>query len=226
MTTPQRTSSAPTDIRGRRTQIVWGALLGSMTLVGGILLMLEGTPAPNMNGIALAAPVAAGSASPMEAIYRTRAPIDETQWDGIVIHHTGSPYGSPEQISARHIERGLHGLGYHFLVGNGNGAGNGELHVGYRWLDQLPGAHATGPQEAELNRRYLGVCLIGDGNRQPFSGAQIRRLAQLTASLQSRLGITSDRVVLHRDVTETTSPGRLFPEAEFRDALRRLSPPE
>ncbi len=222
MSTPTRTSSAPTDIRGRRTQIVWGALLGSMTLVGGLLLLLEGAPAPNMNGIALAAPVAAAGASPIEAIYRTRADVESARWDGIVIHHTGSPYGSPEQISARHIERGLHGLGYHFLIGNGNGAGDGELHVGYRWLDQLPGAHATGPQESELNRRWIGVCLVGDGERRSFSASQVRRLAQLTASLQARLGIPADRIVLHREVSETTSPGRLFPEAEFRDALRRL----
>ncbi|RMD63068.1 MAG: N-acetylmuramoyl-L-alanine amidase, partial [Planctomycetota bacterium] len=96
-----------------------------------------------------------------------------------------------------------------------------ELFVGYRWLDQLPGAHAAGPDQDVYNRRWIGICLIGDGDRRPFTPAQLRRLTELLQALQERLGITEDRVLLHRQIAATTSPGRLFPEAEIREALLR-----
>ena len=218
--TPTSTHGLP----ATRTRIVWGSLLGSMTCVGALLLFLEGDPAPRMDGLALAAPVAAVGATPIEAIFETRVPLQDGRWEGIVIHHSGSPFGSPATIAAEHQARRLHGLGHHFVISNGNGAEDGELHVGYRWLDQLPGAHSGGPDEELLNQRYIGVCLVGDGDRRPFTEAQIRRLTLMVGALQRRLGLPDDRVILHRDAAGATSPGHYFPEASFRAELARLRP--
>lgn len=215
------TSAGDRSFLSRRAAIVWGALLASMTTVGGGLLLLQGDPTPRMDGLALAAPVAAMGATPIEAIFSTKTPVERGRWEGIVIHHSGAAFGNAKTIAAQHQARKLSGLGYHFVIGNGAGADDGELNVGYRWLEQAPGAHTGGPGEDLYNSRYIGICLVGDGDRRPFTKAQMRRLAQLVGALQSRLGIQPDHVLLHSDVAETSSPGRLFPLAEFRAGLVR-----
>jgi hypothetical protein len=206
-------------IRVKRTPLVWGSLLCAMTVVGGLLLALEDQPAPTVDGVALAAPVAAAGATPIEAIFNTRADLEEGRWRGIVIQHSGSVHGSAATLAAEHQARALHGLGHHFVIGNGHGADDGELYVGYRWLDQLAGAHTGGPYEDVINRSYIGICLIGDGDRRDFSERQVRRLTQLVAALQRRLGLSDDQILLERDVAPVTSPGRHFPEAGFRASL-------
>lgn len=203
-----------------RPQIVWLSLMGSMTAVGGLLLMLDGTRAPRLDGLALARPVVASGPSAIEMVFDTRSTVETQRWDGVVIHHSGAMLGSAAQLAADHEARGLHGLGYHFVVGNGRGAGDGEIHVGYRWLDQLPGAHVAGSDADAYNRRYIGLCLVGDGDRRSFSDAQLVRAAELTAALLDRLGLDVDNVLTHRDLAATSSPGRHFPEAEFRERVR------
>lgn len=203
-----------------RTQIVWLSLLGAMTGVGGLLVTLDGGASPRLDGFALARPVAASGPSAVDVVFDTRTPAEAGRWDGVVLHHSGSMLGSAAEIASFHESRGLHGLGYHFVVGNGRGAGDGEIHVGYRWLDQLAGAHVAGPDADPYNRRYIGVCLVGDGDRRPFTEAQLARSADLVGALLSRLGLTADDVTTHRDLAATSSPGRHFPEAEFRERVR------
>ncbi|TVQ61042.1 MAG: N-acetylmuramoyl-L-alanine amidase [Phycisphaerales bacterium] len=208
--------------RLRRPQVVWLSLLASMTLVGGGLVALEGPRSPRSDGLALVAPGRTPSATGIEAVFRTRSELDRDRWARIVIHDSGSHYGSPESIASVHESRNMRGLGYHFVIGNGAGAGDGELFVGYRWLDQLPGAHAGGPDAEWHNQRAIGICLVGDGDRRPFSRAQMQRLADLVAALSRELGIPADQVVLHREIAPTSSPGRLFPESALRERLLSL----
>jgi hypothetical protein len=203
----------------QRTQIVWGALVGTMTVAGGLLWLLDSGPAPRLDGLALRPLVAAAGPSSIEAIFQTRAPLDRSRWKSIVIHASGSPVGSPGTISAEHKAMRLSGLGYQFVIGNGRGMDDGELHVGYRWLDQLPGAHAAGPRADWYNEHSIGICLVGNGERQGFTDAQVRRLVQVTAALARQLGIPKDSIVLHSDLARTDDPGRFFPAAAFREGL-------
>ena len=120
-------------------------------------------------------------------------------------------------------EQGLKELGYHFVIGNGNGMADGELFVGRRWRDQVPGAHVGGKDGDWYNQRSIGLCIVGDGDKGRLTEAQEERLAELTASLCRRLGISPSRVYLHSDLAPTTSPGKLFPAASFRaDVAGRL----
>lgn len=201
-----------------RTRVVWASLLGAMTVVGGGLVLSDGRPggAPP----ALVGFDGPGAAS-IEDVLRTRAPLDRERWTGIVIHHSGSVNGSPGSIAREHESQGLRGLGHHFVIGNGRGAEDGEIHVGYRWDQQLPGAHTLGPAGELHNRRSVGICLVGDGERRTFTDAQLARLVQLVSTLQRELGIADDAVLLHREVSSTPSPGRLFPAGAFRAGLGR-----
>lgn len=198
---------------------MWGALVLAMTAVGGSLWLLDGGRPPRIDGLRLPALVAAAGPASIDRIFDTRVPMESAPWQAIVIHHSGSTYGSAESIERDHKAMNLSGLGYHFVIGNGSGAGDGELHVGYRWLDQLPGAHTAGQYGEWYNRNAIGICLVGDGDRRAFSDTQIARLVQTVQALQRRLGIPAQNVILHSDVTRTSSPGKLFPVAAFREQL-------
>ncbi len=203
-----------------RSRVVWLSLVGAMTGVGGLLVALEGQRTPRMDGIALVATPPAQGPSSIGVVFNTRTPLQPGRWQGVVIHDSGALSGSASTIASEHEARGLHGLGYHFVIGNGRGgADDGELHVAYRWLDQLPGAHTAGPDQDRYNRGSIGICLVGDGDRRPFTEAQLNRLVELVAALQRECGFAAESVVLHRDVAPVASPGRLFPAAAFERGL-------
>jgi len=205
-----------------RSKIVWVSLLAAMTVVGGSLMALEGRPAPRVDGFILSPLVEAGEPNSIESIFRTvRKPLDRERWTGIVIHHSGSPIGNGTTIASEHEAMGLRGLGHHFVIGNGNGMQDGAIVAGYRWLDQLPGAHAGGKDGDAHNLHSISICLVGDGNRRQFTQTQYSQLVQLTAALCRELKIPVEHVYLHSQIAPTSDPGVLFPMAEFvRDVSR------
>ncbi len=201
-----------------RTQAVWGALVVAMTGVGALLMLLEDRRAGARPPLALVSLTQAPGRS-VETIFQTRSPIEPGRWKGVVIHHSGAPMGSPESITEEHNDRGFRGLGYHFVISNGQGAPDGQIFVGYRWQDQLPGVHVVGPLAEQFNRETVGVCLVGDGERRGFTDAQLASLAQLVGALEGRLALPAGAVQLNRDVAPTSGPGRHFPEAAFRELI-------
>ncbi|MGD9692923.1 MAG: peptidoglycan recognition family protein [Phycisphaerales bacterium] len=208
--------------RLRRPQVVWLSLVASMTAAGGVMAALDGGRAPRMDGVALAAATRTTQVASIESVFRTRAPLERERWQYIVIHDSGAAHGSAQTLAAQHEALGLKGLGYHFVIGNGNGSGDGEVFVGHRWMDQAFGAHAAGPDGEWYNLRSIGICLVGDGDRRLFTPTQVSRLADLVSALCRELNIPEDRVILHRSIAGTTSPGRLFPEAALRERLTAL----
>lgn len=202
-----------------RTRIVWAALLGAMSGVGALLFALDGKSVPRVDGLALPALVAPAGPSSVEVILKTRKPLDGQRWQSIVIHHSGAMVGSPASLDAQARSFGLQGLGYHFVIGNGRGIDDGELHVGYRWLDQAPGAHAAGKDADWYNLHAIGICLVGNGDRGEFTPGQLRRLTQVVDTLAREFKIPRERIVFHSDIAPVSSPGMLFPKAAFREQL-------
>lgn len=203
-----------------RTRNVWLSLLGAMTFVGGALVLLDGRPAPAVDGLTLTPLVATGMTPSIESIFNTRQSVSAGRWQHIMIHASGSASGSPEVLDAQARGQRLAGLGHHFVIGNGRGMEDGELHVAYRWLDQAPGAHAAGTAGAPFNTSAVSICLVGDGVRGGFTRAQMDRLVEVVRALQDRLGIPAKNVLLHSDAVNITDPGPLFPEAWLRQQLR------
>ena len=205
----------------RRTGVVWLTFGLAMTLVVVVLKRDEvkwpgGFLATNLSSIN----GPANQPKPAAPIFRIDAPVDQERWKGIVIHHLGAPAGDAESIHRLHRSYGFHGLGYHFLIGNGNGLGDGVVHVGYRWNQQLPGVHTIGPNADYHNQHSIGICLIGNGDRRPFTDRQIRNLQILVDGLQRGLELPRHVVKLHRDTApEVSSPGKFFPAAEFQSQL-------
>jgi hypothetical protein len=161
-----------------------------------------------------------GRQAEADPIFHTQKPIEQRRWKGIVIHDLGQPVGDAESVHRLHLSYGYQGLGYHFLIGNGNGLGDGIIHVGYRWDRQLPGAHVAGPAGTEHNQHSIGICLVGSGDRRAFTENQVQSLISLVRRLQQELDIPAEGVHLHRDLAPTlASPGRFFPAALLREQL-------
>ncbi len=202
-----------------RARLVLVSLVAAMTVVGGGLTLLDRGPVASPQGLSLPPLLATAGAGGIESIFSTRTPLDKARWKAIVIHDTGALAATPASLESQAIELGLNGLGYHFVIGNGNGLDDGELHVGGRWLRQAAGAHAVGPDHEFYNRHSIGISLVGDGERRPFTQAQLQRLTQLVDALRAEFGIPADKVYLHSQIAQTPSPGKLFPEALFRQSL-------
>jgi N-acetyl-anhydromuramyl-L-alanine amidase AmpD len=204
-----------------RTQTVWLAFAASMTLFGG-LFVLTG---PN-RGAGLDPLMALGGESAAAGRPASAVSADGRAWATIIVHHSGLHFDDHLQIDRRHRESGLNGSGFHFIIGNGLGRlGDGEIVSTARWLSQSPGAHVAITDDADaervdrLNLESIGIALIGDGNDRAPTAAQMRSLETLVLELQRDHAVQDDRVKLHSEVSEVSSPGRFFPRVEFSQFL-------
>lgn len=200
--------------------MVWISFFGAMTLAAGLLMVLDGKPV-RTDGLILSPLASAETIGGANNLITTRRPL--ANWQAIVIHHSGSLVGSPASIEKDHQDRKASGLGHHFIIGNGTGMDDGQVHIGYRWLDQLPGAHVAGKDDAAkfYNERGISICLVGDGNRQPFTASQMQQLTTLVESLRKQLGLPTDRVLLASDIAPVSDPGRLYPAGLYGQAGTR-----
>lgn len=140
--------------------------------------------------------------------------VSINSWKFIVLHHSATESGSLESIDEIHRQRRdssgrtWKGIGYHFVIGNGNGMKDGELRATFRWDDQLSGAHAG---IRSYNDCGIGICLIGNFEKSGPTSAQMKTAIQLVAHLKDEFGILPEQVVKHGDLKATACPGRLFP---------------
>ena len=140
--------------------------------------------------------------------------VPSREWTWVVIHHTGTSQGSVESIHAAHLQRRDRngnpwmGIGYHFVIGNGNGMGDGEIQPTFRWRQQLQGAHAG---DDEHNRHGIGIALVGNFELGPPTAAQMTSARRLVAFLRTRYHIEKSNVLRHGDLKATACPGKYFP---------------
>jgi N-acetylmuramoyl-L-alanine amidase len=158
------------------------------------------------------------------------------KWLYIVIHHSGADSGSAASFDRWHrVGKNWDSLGYHFVIGNGNGSRDGLVEVGERWPKQIEGAHAG---DKEYNYNGIGICLVGN-----FSGPddmltlsgdvlsksaggyptswQMRSLKDLVLYLMLRYNVPASRVLRHGDIKNTVCPGSNFPMTQFKRELKR-----
>lgn len=138
-------------------------------------------------------------------------PAGNVAWRTITVHHSATRYGNARVFDRVHRSRGMGGLFYHFLIGNGNGLGDGAIEVGSRWKRQR-----------EVNRpRDIQICLVGNFMKQQVTPRQYESLRKLVAVLRRRYAITVP-VRRHCDVAKkgTECPGKNFPYDRFLQDTR------
>ncbi len=138
------------------------------------------------------------------------------QWRYIVIHHSASDGGSEAAFDVTHKGLGWRGVGYDFVIGNGNGSPDGLVEVTFRWEEQQDGAHAG---VAEFNRYGIGICLVGNFDQTYPTARQMEALVGLINYLQERCQIPTANIMGHRHVKSTRCPGANFPWYELFSLL-------
>jgi hypothetical protein len=146
-----------------------------------------------------------------ELLYPNKA---DRPWRYIVLHHSATSGGNYDQIDVEHRKvLGLDGCGYHFVIGNGTGSGDGQIEVAQRWTNQKQGVHCRNARTHEVDEYGIGICLVGDLDRQPPTQRQIAAAQALIAHLSQRYAIAQGRIESHARVasTKTACPGKYFP---------------
>lgn len=144
-----------------------------------------------------------------------RAPVKKGRWQYIIIHNSGTRQGNARIFANYHknVRKMQNGLAYHFVIGNGTSSGNGEIEIGSRWTRQINGGHVASDY---LNNIAIGICFVGDYNRDKPTEAQLGALDELIRYVRSRVGRSKGRVVVvkaHREINPkpTDCPGNRFP---------------
>jgi len=150
-----------------------------------------------------------------------RAPVLRERWRFIIVHNSGTRQGNARIFDYYHrnVRRMTNGLAYHFVIGNGTSSGNGEIEVGNRWRRQINGGHVHSDY---LNNISLGICLVGDFNRDQPTRAQLDSCEELIRYLRDRCGKVERHdipVRPHREMNPprwpTDCPGDDFPYRWF-----------
>jgi hypothetical protein len=145
------------------------------------------------------------------------APVLSHRWRYIVVHNSGTRQGNAKAFDYyhRYVRKMPNGLAYHFVIGNGTSTGDGEIEIGGRWTRQINGGHVHSDY---LNNIALGICLVGDFNRDTPTRNQLEACEELIRYLRQRVG-KIDRywaiVKPHREINPprwpTDCPGDKFP---------------
>ena len=199
----------------RRKVTVLATLVGSMTLVSAMLLLLEPRPRAPLSGVTLQHIDQRSAIKPEERLFNT---AQARAWQAIVIHDSGTLQGSSQTINAVHEKLGWGGLGYHFVINNGSLEPDGLIELGFRWQRQFNGAYFEGQGADWFHQNAIGICLIGDGDRERFSETQLRETLWLVQQLQQRFNIPREQIYIQVGTTPTAA--QRFPHAWFRQQLR------
>jgi N-acetyl-anhydromuramyl-L-alanine amidase AmpD len=151
-----------------------------------------------------------------------RAPVGSNRWKFIIVHNSGTRQGNARVFDYyhRHVRRMQNGLAYHFVIGNGTSTGDGQVEVGDRWRRQINGGHV---HSDFLNNISLGICLVGDFNRDQPTRVQLESCEELIRYLRQRCGKANGEAIPvrpHREMNPprwaTDCPGDAFPYSWFR----------
>jgi hypothetical protein len=143
------------------------------------------------------------------------ARVARNRWKYIIVHNSGTRQGNARIFDYyhRYVRRMPNGLAYHFVIGNGTSSGNGQVEIGNRWARQLNGGHVHSDY---LNYISIGICLVGDFNRDLPTKAEYEALDELIRYLRRRVGKVDGSYSIvrgHKEINPrpTDCPGNRFP---------------
>jgi len=192
----------------KRRVVVLVSLVGVLTLTSALLLAIAPAPLSTQTAASL---LAVDDAQSIDQIFELPA-SQMNRWNYIYIHHSASPAGSAETLKGNDSM-----MADHFVIGNGEGAGDGEIQMGLRWKQQLPPGQIPGAEY--IDRSCLSICLVGDFSQTKPSETQKRQLVQLVTALQARLHIPASRVSLFPQSNAAAGIGAAFPTNDFRKQI-------
>jgi hypothetical protein len=192
--------------------MVFGGLVTVLTVTSALLLAMQPAPlAPD----AAKSLMALGSPAEIDALFETQAPVQAGRWQYIYVHHSGASTGSAAALADSNGPAAL--VPDHFVIGNGDGAADGEIQVGQRWNGQQGAGKTHGLDR--VDPECISICVIGNLDRSPPTPRQMDQLSRLVTSLQNKLRIGRDRVWVIEAPSLAAGCGRYFPQDAFRTGL-------
>jgi len=142
------------------------------------------------------------------------------KWKYIVIHHSATDEGSSLYFDKYHQGKGWEGIGYHFVIDNGTKEKqDGQIEVSPRWIKQEDGSHC---RASNMNEKAIGICLVGNFNKEKVSDKQMNSLVYLVNLLRRHYRIPVRNILGHGQVrgAKTECPGNNFPWGQFQKQLK------
>ena len=171
---------------------VLAALLISMT-VGAVVLMALGNNPPSAGPFCLSTYYRLDS---IDHALRSRVSQSNQRWNSIEICFSETKGGNIGRLAAAQGLRSAADLNCHFVVCNGNGAGDGEIQTTESWQRQAPVRRGSTRPGSDPT---ICICLIGNGVSALPTDYQLKRLEMLLDALCRRFDISADDVYLPRD---------------------------
>lgn len=136
------------------------------------------------------------------------------EWDHILVHHTGAWEKNPQQVKKYHLGLGWRDVGYNFIIDY-----DGTVFTGRSLA--IAGAHCN---VADMNRRAIGIALLGNFMGQKPTGNQVNSLYTLVGMLCREYGINPDNVLGHGQVpgAATACPGMMLDMGAVRRVVKRV----
>lgn len=154
------------------------------------------------------------TADPKDILKPTAAPRG---FKYIVLHQSNGEAGSLATIDRTHRDvLGWESCGFHFIVGNGHGSPDGRIEAAERWKLQKQGAHVTGKSALDFNLQGIGICMVGDFDKDRPTPRQVEATKSLIAYLMRTYNIPPYRVLTHGEVNDDTGHGRKCPGPLFQ----------
>ena len=197
--------------QSRRSFIVLASLVGVLTLTSVLLRAMQGAP---LTPDAASSLIAGDSPTALRVIFNTQVPPRSTRWQTIYIHHSRTPRGDAASLAGT-----PEGSGDHFVIGNGDGALDGEIQFTQRWNLQQPADPAPG--YASVDATCISICLVGDFDRTAPTPTQLKRVEHLVQTLQEQFRIPASSVSLFDCAGSSAGAGRYFPCSAFQGQLLR-----
>ncbi len=137
------------------------------------------------------------------------------RWQYVIVHNSATRNGNARIFDHYHrrVRKMRNGMAYHFVIGNGSASPMGRIEIGDRWRQQINGGHVASDR---LNNIAIGICLVGDYDKDVPPQQQLDALKELTDYLRERAGNPrrkTPEVKGHREINPkpTSCPGRRFP---------------
>jgi hypothetical protein len=145
------------------------------------------------------------------------------RFSAIVIHHTASAVDNYQSIAEFHKnQRGWRDAAYHLILSNGSTdvpLGFLEATSRYRYL-----SHSAATKNVYYNLRAIHICVVGNYDTQEVLAGLRAALADAVRQLQQKYGIADDRILLHRDCSSSSCPGRYITKDRLRHWLAEEAP--
>ena len=192
----------------QRNFVVFSSLVCVLTLTSALLLALAPAPlSPDATSL-----FAITQPDSMDPIFQTHKPCENGRWKFVYIHHSRTHSGS-----ALSVDQSAGGAGDHFVIGNGDGAVDGEIQLCPRWDSQQSAAPPAGA--SRIDAACISICLVGDFDHDRPTSTQLRRLGALVNALQAKFHIAAQDVSVVTQLNNGAGIGRYFPAAAFREQL-------